>query len=163
MEAGALIMKPWLIIAIITAIIFAAFTITTLLKSRNWASTSAKIVDSSIEAIYHSPNSAITNHTDTHNFKLVINYQYQVNGKLYTGHNLYAGLPNIFSTELEAENVLRQFPRNAVVNVFYNPQNPEASALLLPTAKGGNKLLLILAGFVFVGFIGAAVIIVPKI
>lgn len=163
MASGIVKLSMGLVIVVITAIIFAVFTITTLLKSRNWASASAKIVDSSIEAIYYSPNSAITNHSDTHNFKLVIDYQYQVNGKLYTGHNLYAGLPNIFSTELEAKNVLRQLPRNAVVNVFYNPQNPETSALLLPTAKGGNKLLLILAGLVFVGFIGAAVIIVPKI
>lgn len=156
-------MKMWLIIPLVIALIIAIGAISLLFKSSKWPSVTANIISVDIIEIYHSPNSAITNHKNTHSYEIDIHYQYVVEGTTYIGNKLYAGLPNILSTQLEAENVLHQFPRNAVVTVYYNPHNPEASALLLPTAKGGNKLLLILIGLVFAGFIGATAIIIPKI
>ena len=157
-------MKMWLIIPLVIALIIAVGAVSLLLKSSKWPSVAANIISSDITEIYHSPNSMATSHKNTHDYKLDIEYQYIVESNTYTGNTLYAGLPNIFDSLLEAEKAQEQFPTGAKTTIYYNPENPKQSALLIPTSSGkGNTFVLILIGFVVAGFIGAAIYIIPKI
>ena len=154
----------WLVIPLVIALIIAAGAISLLLKSSQWPSVAATIVSSNITEIYHSPNSAITNHNNTHDYKIDIEYQYIIEGTTYTGNTLYAGLPNIMGSLLEAKAIQEQFPVEQSTQIYYNPKKPQQSALLIPTSnKKGNPFVLYLIGLVVVIFIGAGIYIVPKI
>jgi hypothetical protein len=60
----------------------------------------------------------------------VVVYQYQVNGKPYTGQVIKAG-EQFFSVRLmgDAQKTLERYPVGAQVMVHYNPEKPEESAL----------------------------------
>lgn len=60
----------------------------------------------------------------------VVVYQYQVNGKPYTGQVIKAG-EQYFSVRLygDAQKTIARYPVGAQVMVHYNPANPQESAL----------------------------------
>lgn len=60
----------------------------------------------------------------------VVVYQYQVNGKPYTGQVVKAG-EQYFSVRLygDAQKTIARYPVGAQVMVYYNPENPQESAL----------------------------------
>ena len=154
----------WLGIPLVIALVIAGISIFLLIKSSKWQSVSANITSSNITSIYHSPNSAITNHKNTHDYKIDIQYQYTIEGTIYTGNTLYAGLPNIINTYLEAKKIQETFPVGAKTKAYYNPNNPQQSALLIFTSNTkGNTFVLFLIGLVVVVFIGAGIYIIPKI
>ncbi|BCE01266.1 DUF3592 domain-containing protein [Marinicellulosiphila megalodicopiae] len=108
----------------------AIVSIVILLKSKNWTPIDATAVNNNIAALYYSPNSAMAN-SNTTDYKLTTNYRYSVKGQNYTGNTLYAGLPKIFDSKLEAEQLSQQFPAGQKTKAYYNPKNPAESALLL--------------------------------
>ena len=157
-------MKMWLIIPLVIALIIAAGAISLLLKSSQWPSVAATIVGSNITEIYHSPNSAITNNNNTHDYKIDIQYQHIIEGTTCTGNTLYAGLLNIMGSLLEAKAILEKFLVEKNTQIYYNSKKPQQSALLILTSnKKGNPFALYLIGLVVVIFIGAGTYIAPKI
>ena len=60
----------------------------------------------------------------------VVVYQYQVNGKPYTGQVIKAG-EQFFSVRIygDAQKTIARYPVGAQVMVHYNPENPQESAL----------------------------------
>lgn len=60
----------------------------------------------------------------------VVVYQYQVNGKPYTGQVIKAG-EQFFNVRLmgDAQKTIARYPVGAQVMVHYNPENPQESAL----------------------------------
>ena len=60
----------------------------------------------------------------------VVIYQYQVDGKPYTGQVIKAG-EQFFSVRIygDAQKTIARYPVGAQVMVHYNPENPQESAL----------------------------------
>lgn len=60
----------------------------------------------------------------------VVVYQYQVNGQAFQGQTIKAG-EQFFSVRVlgQAQETVRRYPPGAQVMVYYNPANPEESAL----------------------------------
>ena len=60
----------------------------------------------------------------------VVVYQYQVNGQAFQGQTIKAG-EQFFSVRVlgQAHETVRRYPPGAQVMVYYNPANPEESAL----------------------------------
>jgi len=165
MDSGQIgTMKMSLLITVSLAILTAIVGMAILLKSKNWIPIEATVVSNNIEAIYHSPNSAMANNGTTHDYRLTIDYRYSVKGQNYTGNTLYAGLPNIFDSKLEAEQLSQQFPASQKTTIYYNPKNPAQSALLLPTRSGSvNWLVLAFIGVIVVAFVGIGGFVVSKL
>lgn len=60
----------------------------------------------------------------------VVVYQYQVNGQTYQGQTIKAG-EQFFNIRIigQAQETVRRYPVGAQVMVYYNPANPQESAL----------------------------------
>lgn len=147
------------VIALIVAIVIAA----QLFKSKNWSITEATITQMNTKEIYHSPNSAMSANKTTHSYQVNIEYDYHVSGKRYTGNKIYAGLPNILPSELEANNLIAQLKKDSKTRAYYNPKNPYQSALFIPKSGPGNTLVLIAIGIFALAFIGAGAFVITKI
>lgn len=89
--------------------------------AQNWSSTMGVVIASTVQVkrTYKS-RSEIP----------VVVYQYQVDGKPYTGRVVKAG-EQFFSVRLygDAQKTIARYPVGAQVMVYYNPANPAESAL----------------------------------
>ena len=91
-------------------------------KLKRWCSTTGLIIDSKAKK---KPNNALYP---------VIRYAYEVDGKIYHSDRIY---PNgiVARSDEHTEQLVRDFPVEEEVPVFYKPSDPSRSALLrsLPT------------------------------
>lgn len=93
-------------------------------QAKGWSTTNAVITDSYITVINLGRSGQ--------SFLAEVKYQFQIDGKSYTGDRL-----SFFNTretrEENAKNKLVPYPIGVKVNVFYDASNPGHSTLVLPT------------------------------
>ncbi|MEW6083974.1 MAG: DUF3592 domain-containing protein [Chloroflexota bacterium] len=89
--------------------------------AQNWSSTMGVVVSSTVQ---------VKRGYKTRTEIPVVVYQYQVDGKPYTGQVVKAG-EQFFSVRLygDAQKTVARYPVGAQVMVYYNPANPAESAL----------------------------------
>lgn len=126
------------------------------MKSRSWPATEGLIVKSEVEQIYFSPSSTRGQQGGLSDYKLSLLYEYEVDGKKFTGNQLYAVLPNIFSDKTAADQMQKAYQENQVATVYYNPKKPSSSALITSSSIGIKAILIwaFLIGFVALFVIG---------
>jgi Protein of unknown function (DUF3592) len=112
------------------------------LQSRHWPSVPGKILDSSMMTV-HSRNDF------TPRSRPVIEYEYFVNGKSYTGRNITAGGNNPTFARLPfTKEVDNPYKKDVAVAVFYDPSDPSVCSL----ERGvywGDAVALLLFGLGF--------------
>jgi hypothetical protein len=112
-------------------------------ESLNWPETKGTVTESAVKKDYDTDAEGFTTTT----YVPEINYQYEVNNVTFTNQRISFGGTTSYSSQKKAEQALSQYPLNATVPVFYNPDNPDDSVLVKGT-KG--TMLLIILGAVFV-------------
>lgn len=128
------------IIILALAVISAMFILYKFSSSANWKSTSGKIVSFEIEEIISKSN----NEKD---YKINLEYTYNVNGQDYSGGKLVAGFPNVLGNKKDSEYFRDIYKTGEETKVFYNPENHEQSSLI--TSKGiPTKAYLIMVLFI---------------
>ncbi len=120
-----------------------------LYSSSNWSSATGKILQIETETIRHFDSNSSSSGR-SFDYKVSLEYEYMVNGTHYTGSQLYPMLPNVFSSQHEADQYLKQFPLNSQVDVYYQPTNPNDSCLI--STQLTFKQFLILSGLFIVIF-----------
>ncbi|HEV2866992.1 MAG TPA: DUF3592 domain-containing protein [Allosphingosinicella sp.] len=113
-------------------------------EARSWPSTPALIVGSWVDV----QRGGGRNHSTRYTPKL--NYTYSVGGRSYTNHYIWLTTTKSFSSRNRAATFLRDYPRGATVPVFYNPADPQRSALLIQSGAAPMYALLAV-GLVLVG------------
>src|SRR5687767_10064048 len=100
----------------------------------DWATTTGKMVTSKVreerKARGGTNNNRYVYHAD-------INYEYQVDGKRYTGTRAVQTSLGGANFRRSVETFVKQHPKGADVQVYYNPANPAESFL----EKGGGSIM----------------------
>jgi hypothetical protein len=78
-----------------------------------------------------------------------VTFRYEVAGRSYTRSRVWLTARSTFDDREGAEDFLRAYPAGAAVNVFYNPADPDDSALLIES-QAGPAIFLILAGLALI-------------
>ena len=88
--------------------------------ARNWSSTTGKVVTSRVE-VSGGDHTTVSPH---------IVFQYTVYGREYTGSQIKAGDAHWASyTSRDAYDTVDKYPVGAEVSVYYDPEDPQQSAL----------------------------------
>src|SRR5687767_12237735 len=105
----------------------------------DWATTTGKMLTSKVreerKARGGSTNNRYVYHSD-------LQYEYTVDGKQYTGTRAVQTLPGGANFRRSVEAFVRQHPKGANVQVYYDPANPADSFL----EKGGGSIMRAEAG-----------------
>lgn len=107
-----------------------------------WPETDGIIIESGIYERKDDDNSKIY-------YSLMIKYSFIVNGKTYTG-NRKSYQTEEHSDRKIIEDILTDYPKGAVIRIFYKPENPEFSVL----ERGeplGNFVIYLGWGLLFLG------------
>jgi hypothetical protein len=89
-------------------------------EAKNWASTTGKVVSSRVE-VSGGDHTTVSPH---------IVFQYNVYGRDYSGSQIKAGDEHWASYNSRAAyDIVDKYPVGTEVNVYYDPENPEQSAL----------------------------------
>ena len=106
----------------------------------NWPTTTGVMLKSEVvERITKQRTSDRRLHTFTA-YEPVVEYQYTINGKTFTGKRLSFGLTRL---PLEkAQELSSKFPVNAQVPVYYNPRRPKDSRLEVTAAGAAPQLVI---------------------
>lgn len=79
-------------------------------------------------------------------YGVAINYRYEVGGQTFTGTRLRYNLPS-YSGEAAARGIVDAHPAGAMVQVYYNPENPQDSLLFKGITGGDFVPVLFLTPF----------------
>ena len=129
-------------------------------KSRNWP-----ITQGHVHHIDMKSDRDITYQAHAGNTKYLIDitYTYIVDQQEYTGHQIMYGIPNIVNKHSEAIELVEQYPKGSTPNIYYNPKNPEQSALVVLKKTGSvNWVGLFFACLLGIGAIGLLVFAASK-
>ena len=100
------------------------------IKSRSWYGTEGKIVHSEIRKISRSETGAIIDQ-----YRTTIKYRYRVKDAEYESGNISFGdlawylLGRGLKSQNSAKKIVRKYPPEKSVKVFYNPGNPKQAVL----------------------------------
>ena len=121
-------------------------------QSVDWPSTPGRIVESSITTSI--PDRRIDNTRST-TYAPSVEYIYTVQDVEYHGKRIGFG-DVIKSTRHEADAVIQHYFKNAMVSVYYNPQNP-AEAVLEKKVGSQSGFLVLVIVFLLLGLISCGV------
>jgi hypothetical protein len=102
-------------------------------ESRRYLVAEGKVTHSEVKS-HHSSKGGTT-------YEAVINYRFEAGGQTFTGTRLRYGAGSS-SNSTSARNLVDTHPEGAMVQVFYNPDNPQDS-LLLPGIIGSDFILVL--------------------
>jgi hypothetical protein len=151
LENSKLIMYGLIALALLASV----FVLFKLKGSSEWNSTSGVILKSEIETVYRSPLQQGAGGDRTVDYRLVILYRYQVEGKEYSGSSVMAGLPNIAGSKIDGEALVKSYPVGKEIIVFYNPKSPADAALIT-----GNSIPMVGYILIFSMIIGIGALII---
>jgi hypothetical protein len=148
------------VILILVGLLFVIIGLVLTLRAKtasNWPTTSGVMLKSEIaERITKQQTKSHQMMTYT-SYEPLVEYQYTVNGKVLTGNRLSFGLTRL---PLEkAQEVLKRFPVNAQVPVYYNPRRVKDSRLEVTAAAAAPQLII----GIIIGAIGVVWLIVTLI
>jgi hypothetical protein len=129
------------IVCIIIASIGAWKTLSVFTESAEWPLTSGIMKSSEVRYLGHK-----------HDYTLDLVYSYRVNGEYYEGTALFAGFPNDFDHQAEADRFLKKYPQEKKVDVFYDPSDPSLACLETPEGYATKlKILMLVMFFLVIG------------
>lgn len=102
--------------------------------ARNWPETSGSILKAWVEEDVNRDSDGRTDRDYTPR----VEYQYQVDGRTFTGQQLSFGFQRVYGTDTEAWRALEAYPIGGSVSVYYNPEKP--SEAVLDRELGGGAL-----------------------
>lgn len=105
-------------------------------KAGGWPSIQGKVIEARLEEHANSDPEDFS----MANFRPVITYQYEVNGKVYNSNK--TGMIPMNYDQKTAQKKLDAFPLGSALTVYYNPEKPE-EALLNPSKTTANIFLII--------------------
>lgn len=112
-------------------------------QSVQWPTVPGRIVRSGVDVSVSEDRSRPVNDRETRSYSAVISYEFEVDGKPFTGSRI-AVVSDQFGSEAWAEATAEKFPVGTDVTVSYNPDNPEQS-VLEPGRWGGAGFMVILS------------------
>ncbi|MEO8395041.1 MAG: DUF3592 domain-containing protein [Chloroflexota bacterium] len=116
--------------------------------SKNWSSTSARILASDVEMRRTRSGTG----TGTSYYPAVV-YEYAVNGQRFQSRRIRFGTEIGYGFRRMAENTVAKYPNGGLVSAFYDPQNP-TEAVLEQSAGGSNRMfgciVLVILGILLV-------------
>ena len=127
------------------------------ISSRNWPSAEGKIIRSEVQLVFvpkYRRGARVL--PDVTRYLPDIVYEYFVSDQTYQSKKIYVGRSYLLSDIRSAESVVKHFPLNSSVTVFYNPNKPEISALYTKIYK--YDLGYLISGLIFL-FIGLGMLI----
>jgi hypothetical protein len=145
------------VILILVGLLFVIIGLVLTLRAKaasNWPSTSGIMLKSEITertTKQRTKSHQIITYTS---YEPMVEYQYTVEGKSLTGNRLSFGLTRL--TLEKAQEVLKRFPVNAQVPVYYNPRRVKDSRLEVSAAAAAPQLII----GVIIGAIGVVWLIV---
>lgn len=111
-------------------------------ESVNWPSAAGKILSSEQEKRTSTEGKGNSKKSKTY-YVAVINYEYQVDGKIYTSNRIgFHGQSDVCSNAL-----VNKYPKGKSVSVFYCPKNPE-EAVLETGVKNEGYFFPVFGGFI---------------
>jgi Protein of unknown function (DUF3592) len=131
----------------VAAIIRAASSLKQAGRSENWPGVQGKIIESRIDK----QNKLEYDAADSTTYTPVVRYTYSLQGKEYTGERVAFGMTN--KNRNPASELVKRYPLDELVMVYYNPEKPEEAVLERASGSGwlqiGIGVALILAGIYF--------------
>jgi len=108
----------------LVGIIFGIKNLMRVLKIKKWPTAAGKLISKSVEVSQQAAAKGPSNI-----FEVKVSYSYQVDGKTYTGKNIFPGHQMMQKADAEAFSA----EISQELQVKYNPQNPE-EAYLFPSS-----------------------------
>lgn len=126
-------------------------------KAQNWPKAEGKVE--------HFSYTLIRSHDADTDYKFKLQYRFEVDNESYTGDTLMLGLGNIISLSSGSTADFDTYKEGSVVEVFYNPDNPNESALEVLQSRGKGSPLVVLVIFmvVVVGLISGALYLLSNV
>ena len=99
-------------------------------KTTNWPSTQGRITSSEITTRSDTYRDSTTNRLSEETYyNAHITYEYEINGIIYSNDDVKVG-GTIGTTSINwARETLNQYPKDKIVNIYYNPEDPGQSVL----------------------------------
>jgi len=143
-------MSTWIwIVIVIIVVVAASIGLSKLSSSRNWPATEGKVMSSSVEEMRQTNQMLINEGASNFEYKVNVQYEYSVDGQSYVGNVVSAGLPSIFDSKADADNLVAEYSAGKKIEVFYEPDRPQNAALItaksIPVVGIAIMLLMIIA------------------
>lgn len=122
-------------------------TISTVKASADWPSTEGVVSHSQVER----RTSRIRGGGYNVYYDADIRYRYRVDAGAYESGTFVFGVPHSFADSSAAQAEVEAYPVDGSVTVYYNPADPEQSALVPEVAPPGLDLLIALSGLFVIG------------
>lgn len=137
-------MKMIEVISLLAVVITVVVVFWKFYSSAGWVEIEAEITHCEVEELYNRPGAPMSEGSKTFEYRINLAYQFQFEGRSYTGDKVYPGLPNVFSYKKDAENILKNYAKGMIVDIYADPTNPNNSSLF--TSKQIPKKGFILLG-----------------
>lgn len=137
----------------IAAGVYSIFAYQTATESESWPSTTGEITLSKVDMDHN-----VTTGNNKTKWKPRVKYSYEVNASLFENDRIGIGIGDMnYKTRNQAQRAISQYPAGKKVQVYYDPANPQTSALetgvTMFTYLGFfMSIILILAGLKFLLF-----------
>ncbi len=142
-----LVAIPFLIVAVVFIVVIVRAN-GRVRASKNWSSTTARILAADVEMRRSSTASG-----DSTSYYPTVVYEYAVNGQRFQSRRIRFGSEIGYGFQRMAEKIVAKYPNGTLVSVFYDPENP-AEAVLEQSAGGSNRLygciVLVILGILLV-------------
>jgi hypothetical protein len=110
--------------------------------SQNWQGTQGRVVDSRVDKRSSTDSDG---HTST-SYEAIVLYKYSAMGKDYTGDRVAFGVKN--TNPGPANEVIKRYPVDTQVMVYYNPAKPAEAVLERSSNSGWMQILIGVALFI---------------
>lgn len=84
-------------------------------------------------------------HRTTTRYRANVKYKYAIDGKFYENDMVYFDL--VWSDYNEAKEIIDDYPKDAVIKVYYDPSNPKKS--VLKQGSGGGYIFMLVGAIIF--------------
>lgn len=128
---------PLLTLVFVAGFLAVWFGLPFFFSNRNWVSTTGRIATSFVEEAFRDSR------TREREFRYVLGYDYNVNGRNFRGDKVYPLLPHVFRRRAPAEALMAQYPVGAEVVVYYRPDAPDHACLLPQSLTGTGQRLVV--------------------
>jgi hypothetical protein len=138
---SAAVALPFIVIALIFIVIAVAQRVRVAGAKRSWQTTSGRVLFSQVERRRSSSGSG---GTSTSYYPRVV-YEYAVNGNRYQGNRVTLGSGiGRGSYRYVQDKLESSYPPGQIVQVYYNPHNPQESALEMRAPSSGVFLIVVI-------------------
>lgn len=140
------------------AFAFGVYLLISLKSSENWVPTIGVLERLEASQLVNSQSSTRSDNID---YPVDIVYSFKANGKTYRGSNIYAGVPPVFDDLNDLEEFLKKYELLKEVELFYDPNKPENSALMRPGMTSSQYAFLWVFFIIVASILFAVINVIP--